>query len=88
MFLDEDAKDYYRLIKSSKVERVIEPKECVQSLLTVDDSRSAAVGLPLQQYDAFLIYDEDDEEDSEFASLMIKELTELRDLKVNSRFII
>lgn len=64
------------------MENVIEPKGCMQSLLTVDDSRGAAIGLPLQQYDAFMIYAEDDEEDTEFAGLMIKELTENRDLRV------
>lgn len=87
LFADEDAKDFYRLAKSPKVETAIIPKSCVQSLLTVDDSRGAANGLPLQQYDAFLIYAEDDEEDAEFAGLMMKELTELRDLKVILNFI-
>lgn len=44
------------------------------------------MGLPPQQYDAFLLYAESDEDDSEFASLMMKELTQLRDLKVSKRF--
>lgn len=83
-FLDEDAKDFYRLKKKPTVVDTvdnIQSKGCMQGLLTVDDSRGAAIGLPLQQYDAFLIYAEDDEEDSEFAALMYKEMTE-RDLKV------
>lgn len=81
---DDDAKDFYRLTQSpkGKIDNAVKPNGCMQSLLTVDDSRGAAIGLPLQQYDAFLIYAEDDEEDSEFAGLVIKELTELRDLKV------
>lgn len=52
------------------------------NLLTVDDLRLAQEGLPPQQYDAFVVFAE---EDINFATKMIEEM-ENRDLKVLTGF--
>lgn len=84
----EDAKEY--LQNKAKHDRLIasqsEPRErrtfniCAeQNLLTYDDLKLAEEGLPLQQYDAFVLFAN---EDLEFATETINEL-EKRNLKVS-----
>lgn len=82
--LEEDAKEFYRTRNRISCDASLSPEITEDMICTMDDRRNVESGLPLQQYDALLIYADLDEEDAEFAQMLIKELTVLRDLKVIS----
>lgn len=53
-----------------------------QDDLIIEDTKRRQQGLPIEEYDALLIYSENDTDDCEFAKLIIWELTKQRNLKV------